>query len=264
PSCHISDLPILTASERWRLLVEWNSTSADCPGSECIHTLFEDQARKRPDATAVVFKDQFITFGELDRRANQLAHHLIGRGVGPEALVGICVERSADMIVGLLGILKAGGAFLPLDPNYPKERLAFMLEDTKVGILLTQEPLLEKLPKHRAHILCLDTGWGNIARESHDAPVSGVVPDNLAYVIYTSGSTGHPKGVLALHRGALNRFSWMWRSYPFCEDEVCCQKTSLSFVDSIWEIFGPLLQGVKLVIVSDSILKDIPQFVDVL
>jgi amino acid adenylation domain-containing protein len=261
---HLCEVPLLTEAEQQQLLVEWNETESEYPLDQGIHELFEAQAERTPDAVAVVFEGQQLTYGELNRKANQLAHYLIQRGVGLEVLVGICTERSLEMVIGLLGILKAGGAYVPLDPAYPQERLAFMLSDTQVPVLLTQQRLVERLPEHEAQVICLDSDCDSIAQESKQNPVSSSTADNLAYVIYTSGSTGKPKGVLGLHRGAVNRFQWMWETYPFTQQEVCCQKTSLNFVDSVWEIFGPLLQGVPTVIVSDRVLKDPQQFVETL
>jgi len=252
----IAETSLLTEAERHQLMIGWNNTQVDYPQHLCIHQLFEAQAERTPEAVAVVFEDQQLTYRRLNSRANQLAHHLRKLNVGPEAYVGIYMERSLDTIVGLLGILKAGGAYVPLDPAYPKERLAFMLEDAQVPVLLTGNRLLEGLPDHGARVVCLDRHWEAIARESEENPVSGVKADNPAYVIYTSGSTGTPKGVLGLHRGAVNRFNWMWKTYPFEAEEICCQKTSLSFVDHVWEIFGPLLQGIQTVIIPDEAVRN--------
>jgi amino acid adenylation domain-containing protein len=267
PDQPLSALPLLTNTERHQLLVEWNKSHADYP-NRCIHELFEAQAARTPDAVALVFEDKQLTYRELNRRANQLAHYLRKRGVGPESLVGVCLERSLELVVGLLGILKAGGAYVPLDPGYPPERLAFMLEDAQVPWLLTEQRLWDKMNVGQdailSHIVRLDADWEAIAEESEQNPASGVTADNLAYVIYTSGSTGRPKGVLGLHRGAVNRFAWMWDAYPFEAGEVCCQRTSLNFVDSVWEIWGPLLQGVRTVLVPDEALKDAEQLVQTL
>jgi amino acid adenylation domain-containing protein len=262
PEDRVSALPLLTQAERHQLLVEWNDTKVEYPFDKCIHQLFEEQVELTPDAEAVLFEDKQLTYRELNQRANCLAHHLRTLGVGPEVLVGICVERSLEMVVGLLGILKAGGAYVPLDPAYPQERLAFMLEDAQVPVLLTQRQLVESLPKHQARILCLDTDWEVIERQSEENLISEVKLDNLAYVIYTSGSTGTPKGVLGTHRGTVNRC--FWNPYPFIEEDICCQKTSLNFVDSVWEIFAPLLHGLPTVIIPDRAVKDINQFLQTL
>lgn len=228
----------------------------DYPKDVCIHQLFEAQVERSPDAFAVVYEDKQVTYRELNQRANQVAHHLKHQGVGPEVLVGICVERSLEMMVGLLGILKAGGAYVPLDPSYPQDRLDFMTNDAKVAFLLTQAKLLTKLSDHEAHVICLDKDWPTVAQERIENPVNATTSVNLAYVIYTSGSTGTPRGVLGLHLGAINRLFWMWETVSFETEEVCCQKTSLRFVDSAWEIFGPLLKGVPTVIIPDAVLKE--------
>ena len=263
PTQRAAELPLLTIDERYKLLVEWNDTELAYPEQATIHELFEEQVKRTPNAVAVSFKDQTLTYQELNQRANQLAHHLRTLGVKPEVPVGISVERSLDMIVALLGVTKANGAYVPLDPKYPNERLAFMIEDAKVEYLLTQEHLLEQLPENSRNtkIVCLDRDWPQIAEQSADNLVNHLKPDNLFYIIYTSGSTGRPKGVMALHRGAINRFNWMWQTYPFVEGEVCCQKTTLNFVDSIWEIFGPLLKGVPNILIPDEMIKDPTQLV---
>jgi amino acid adenylation domain-containing protein len=264
PEQQLAVLPLLTAAERQQILVAWNDTRTDYPADQCIHQLFEAQVERTPDAKAIVYGKQQLTYRELNQRANRLAHHLRTLGVGPDVLVGICVERSLDMGVGLLGILKAGGAYVPLDPGYPSERLAFMLEDAQVRVLLTQQRLLATLPQHTAHVICLDTPSASLPHECLENPVNVVTPEHLAYGIYTSGSTGTPKGVLGLHRGAVNRLAWMWQTYPFAAEEVCCQKTSLNFVDSVWELFGPLLQGIRSVIIPDAVVKDPPRLVHTL
>jgi len=262
PEERVSTLPILTKPEQQQLLFEWNNTQSELPKNQCIHGLFEAQTERTPDAIAVVFDGQQLTYRELNRRANQLAHHLKNLGVKPEIPVGIFVDRSLEMVVGLLGILKAGGAYVPLDPAYPPERLVFMLEDASVAVLLTQARLVESVPKHQGPIVCLDTDWEIIERQSEANLISEVKLDNLAYVIYTSGSTGTPKGVLGTHRGTVNRC--FWNPYPFIESDICCQKTSLSFVDSVWEIFAPLLHGLPTVIIPDRAVKDINQFLETL
>lgn len=264
PQQRLKELSLLTAAEKQQLLVEWNNTKSDYPQDLCIHQLFEAQVERTPDAVAVVFQDEQLTYTQLNQRANQLAHYLQKLGVKPEVLVGICLPRSIEMLVGLLAILKAGGAYVPIDPAYPQQRLALMLEDAQVSVLLTQQHLLEKLPAHQARVVCLDSDRSSIAQESQDNPINSSTANCLAYVIYTSGSTGKPKGVLGLHQGAVNRFAWMWQNYPFKQGEVCCQKTSLNFVDSVWEIFGPLLQGVRIVIIPDSVVKAPQQFIEIL
>jgi non-ribosomal peptide synthetase component F len=214
PEERVSALPLLTQAERHQLLVEWSDTKVEYPFDKCIHQLFEEQVELTPDSEAVLFEDKQLTYRELNQRANCLAHHLRTLGVGPEVLVGICVERSLEMVVGLLGILKAGGAYVPLDPAYPSERLAFMLEDSQVGVLLTQAWLVESIPKHQGRTLCLDTDWEIIERQSKENPECSFTPENLAYVIYTSGSTGKPKGVLVAHSGVSNlATAWQYRIF---------------------------------------------------
>ena len=264
PGETISDLPLLTEAERHQLLVEWNDTKLDYPRDKCIHRLFEDQAERSPKAIALVFEGQQRTYRELNARANQVAHYLRKLGVGPEALVGICIERSLEMVEGILGILKAGGAYLPLDPTYPKERLALMLEDAQASIVITQEPLAGYLPEDGVTLVCLDADQAVISRESEEILNGEATPDSLAYVIYTSGTTGIPKGILGTNQGAVNRLAWMWSRFPFEPEEVCCQKTSLSFVDSIWELFGPLLRGIPSVIIRDETVRDPFRLVDTL
>ena len=256
PDQPIATLPLLTEGERHQLLVKWNATQKEYPREECLHHVFEAQAARTPNATAVIFEGQQLTYDQLNSRANQLAHHLQALGVGPGVLVGLCVERSFEMVVGLWGILKAGGAYVPIDPTYPRERMAFMLADSQVAVLLTQQSMAEELSTQHACVCCLDTGWEKIGCQPHDNPVSKTTAEHPAYVIYTSGSTGRPKGVVGLHRSTLNRLHWMWQTYPFTPDEICCQKTSLSFVDSVWELCGPLLQGVPTVLIPDEVLKD--------
>ncbi|NEU75587.1 non-ribosomal peptide synthetase [Hassallia byssoidea VB512170] len=204
PETSIGKLEILSDIERQQLLFKFNDRGTDYPLNKCIHQLIEEQAERTPDNLAVVFENQQLTYQELNARANQLAHHLQTLGVKPEVLVGICVERSLDMLVGILGILKAGGAYVPIDPTSPLDRLAYMLEDSQVPVLLTQERLLKNLPAHGAQVLCIDASWDTIAKESDDNFVSGVITDNLAYAIYTSGSTGKPKGVQITHQNLVH------------------------------------------------------------
>lgn len=251
-------------AEQHVMLAEWNNTQAPYPKELSIPQLFEIQVERTPEKVALVFDGQEVSYRELNAQANQLAHHLKTLGVTPEVLVGICMERSIKMIVGILGILKAGGAYVPLDPTYPQERLEFMIQDSQITLLLTQQRFAAQLPQQIAHVICLDTDWPTIAKK-HDTNLSIAIPsENSAYVIYTSGSTGRPKGVLGTHRASINRFDWMWKTYPFAANEVCCQKTTLSFVDAVWEIFGPLLQGVPLIIIPDLAVKDTMLFLSTL
>ena len=201
PQAPIGSLDILSADERRTILYGWNDTARPVPAAT-LPELFSAQAAARPDCVAVVFEDQSLTYAALDRRANQLAHHLRGLGVGPDVIVGLCVERSLDMIVGLLGILKAGGAYLPLDPAYPLERIAFMIEDAGASVLLTQAALRHRLPDTQARILRIDDHWPAVARRPTTPPPTRLNPHNTAYVIYTSGSTGTPKGVAVTRRAS--------------------------------------------------------------
>ncbi len=243
PAQRLSTLPLLTEAERHQLLIEWNDTQIDYPREACIHRLFEEQAERTPDAVAVVFDDQQLTYRELNRRANQLAHHLRRLGVGPEVLVGICVERSPELVVGVLAILKAGGAYVPLDPAYPKERLAFMLEDAQVPVLLTQERLIEGLPRHAARLVCLDADWPVVAREPEKNPTGGATARNVAYAIYTSGSTGRPKGVLLTHGGLSNLVSWHRQAFAVSEVDRAAQVAGPAFDASVWELWPYLAAG---------------------
>jgi amino acid adenylation domain-containing protein len=264
PEQCLSTLPLLTADERHQLLVTWNTTSMDSPHDQCLYEVFEAQVTQTPDAVALVHENEHLTYRELDRRANQVANYLQSLGVGPEVLVGLCMERSLEMIAGLLGILKAGGAYVPLDPAYPPERLTFMLQDAQISVLLTQESLMAGLPDCEAEVVCLDATWHTIAQQSDQKPDSKTTTDNLAYVLYTSGSTGRPKGVLGTHRMVLNVLTWLWQAYPFAPQEVACQKTSISFVDSIQELLGPLLGGTQTVLIPDEVQQDPHRFVQTL
>ena len=262
PDQPLSALPLLTTTERHQILVEWNSTSADCPRDASIHELFAAQAARTPDAVAVVCGDERLTYAELDGRADHLAHRLRRLGVGPEALVGICVERSPEMVVGLLGILKAGGAYVPLDPAYPKERLAFMLADAGVAVLLTQERLLGRLPAHEAHVVCLDADWPAIAAEPVTSPTRTTAGQSLAYVIYTSGSTGTPKGTLVTHANVVRLFASTQAWFHFNERDVWTLFHSYAFDFSVWELWGALLHGGRLVVVPYDVSRDPEAFYD--
>jgi len=246
---HISDLPILTEIERQQMLVEWNATQTDYPKDMCIHQWFEQQVERTPSAVAVVFEDQHLTYQELNARANQVAHHLQSLGVGQEALVGICVERSLELLVGVLGILKAGGAYVPLDPSYPPERLAFILQDAAISVLMTQASLQESLPPTTAQVVCLDSHWPQIAKQNRDNLVAQIQPDNLAYVIYTSGSTGTPKGVMVQHDNVVRLFTATEQWFHFNASDVWTLFHSYAFDFSVWEIWGALLYGGRLVII---------------
>jgi amino acid adenylation domain-containing protein len=252
PEMQISELPLLSPAERQQLLVEWNNTQTDYPRDKCIHQLFEEQVARTPDAVAVVFENEQLTYHELNCRANQLAHYLRSKGVVAEELVGICLERSLLMVVGLLGILKAGGAYVPLDPEYPQERLTFMLEDARVSVLLSWQSLLDKLLEHTGQIVCLDNDWHLIEKFSQDNAIADVKANNLAYVIYTSGSTGQPKGVEVVHRG-VNRLLFGVNYVHLDQRQRFLQMAPISFDASTFEIWGALLHGAKCVLFPGKI-----------
>ncbi|MBD2448701.1 non-ribosomal peptide synthase/polyketide synthase [Nostoc sp. FACHB-152] len=249
PEERILQLPMLTQPEQQQLLVEWNDTTVDYSLQKCLHQLFEEKVERTPDAVAVVYEDNQLTYEQLNRRANQLAHYLRSLGVEPDVLVGICVERSLDMIVGLLAILKAGGAYVTLDSGYPQDRLSFMIEDAQVSVLLTQQELLNKLPEHSAQLVCIDSDRSTIAQHSNKNPENTTTPDNLAYVIYTSGSTGKPKGVLVNHANVTRLFAATNAWYNFNSQDVWTMFHSYAFDFSVWEIWGALLYGGKLIVV---------------
>ncbi|MEM9149568.1 MAG: amino acid adenylation domain-containing protein, partial [Cyanobacteria bacterium P01_F01_bin.3] len=273
----------LSNQQRHQLLVEWNETAVDYPLDRCLHQLFEAQVERTPEAIAITFEQQQLTYRALNQRANQLAQHLQTVGVGPEVLVGICLERSLEMVIGLLGILKAGGAYVPFNPDYPKKRLAFMLQDTQVSVVLTTEAAVSALPvsalpEYSEKVIYLDNssdnGWLDIggleestqlcsdalaAREDTPADShthSSVKPENLAYTLYTSGSTGRPKGAMNSHLGICNRLLWMQATYPLTASDRILHKTPFSFDVSIWEIFWPLITGARLVVAKPNGHKD--------
>jgi amino acid adenylation domain-containing protein len=264
PQQTVGELPLLSAAERYQLLVEWNDTAAEYPTDKCIHQLFESQVEKTPDAVAVVFGNQQLTYRELNQQANQLAHYLQTLGVSSGMLVGICVERSLEMIIGLLGILKAGGAYVPLDPNYPQERLHFILEDAQLKVLLTQEQLVASLPQHQAYVVYLDTYWTKIAHNSESNLLNTTTPDNIAYVIYTSGSTGQPKGVLVNHSNVVRLFAATNSWYNFNVEDVWTMFHSYAFDFSVWEIWGALLYGGRLVVVPYLVTRSPASFYQLL
>jgi amino acid adenylation domain-containing protein len=264
PDQPITTLPILTEAERRQILIEWNDTAAEFPRDKCIHHLFENQVERTPEAIAVEFEEKKITYRELNQRANQLAHYLISLGIGPEKLVGVCIERSIEMVVGLLGILKAGGAYVPLDPAYPDERLRFMLEDSRVSILLTQEKLVQdsglrtldsdlrsSILDSGFQVVYLDRDFALIAQQKKKNPCSRVGSTNLAYVIYTSGSTGQPKGVAIEHRNTCNLIYWAKSIYAPEELKGVLASTSICFDLSVFELFAPISWGGTIILVEN-------------
>ncbi|BAY65521.1 amino acid adenylation [Calothrix brevissima NIES-22] len=227
--------------------IKRESTAAQ---KKCVHQMFVEQVEKTPDAVAILFENQQLTYRELNTKANQLAHYLQPMGVDPEVLVGLCVERSIDLVIGVLGILKAGGAYVPLDPNYPQERLAFMLEDANLPILLTKVQWREILPIISASVICLDTDWDEIEKHSQENPISGVQSDNLAYLIYTSGSTGKPKGVQMPHASVCNYLEAIAKIIPVNHKDIYLHTASFSFTASVRQLFLPLSQGATSVIAT--------------
>jgi amino acid adenylation domain-containing protein len=248
PGRRIGELPLLAEAERGQLLVDWNDSDGE-QADTCIHELFEAQVERTPDAVAVESDGRQLTYSELNVRANQLAHHLVGLGIGPEKLVGLCVNRSPEMLIGLLGILKAGGAYVPMDPHYPKERIAFMLKDSQTPVLLTHRALLDNLPLHAAKVVCLDSDLPEMAPEVQPARAAG--PRNLAYVIYTSGSTGTPKGVAIEHRSTVTFIKWAQSVFTAEELSGVLASTSVCFDLSVYEFFVPLSSGGRVILVEN-------------
>jgi amino acid adenylation domain-containing protein len=251
----LCDLPLLTASERAQLLREWNDTDAQPQRDLCIHQLIEAQAEQTPDRIALEFHSAKLTYYELNRRANQLAHFLKGLSVGADVMVGLCVERSLEMAVAMLGIMKAGGAYVPIDPAYPAERIAWMLDDTAAPILLTQQQVAirNEFAKREARVVCLDREWERIAQERDDNIATGHRSDLLAYVIYTSGSTGRPKGVAIQHRSAVELVSWAHTIFSPAELKGVVASTSICFDLSVFEFFVPLSSGGTVIVVADAL-----------
>ncbi len=242
PDCAIEELPLLTEKERRQLLVDWNQTAAECPPTP-VSEMFELQVERTPQALAVIAGRDRLSFSELNQRANQIARYVRERRVGPETLVAVCMARTPDLVVALLGVLKAGAAYVPIDPTYPKERLAFMLQDSGAKVLLTQERLLENLPEHSAEVVCVDKNWSEIATRSPENFASGATPENLAYVIYTSGSTGRPKGAMILHRGLTNYLTWCTKSYEIRPGGAVPVHSSISFDLTVTALYAPLVRG---------------------
>ena len=244
PDRRLSELPLQSHEEGHQLLVEWNATAADYPEDRSVHRLFEEQAARTPQAVALVAGAEQLTYRELDKRANRLAHHLRARGVGPDVRVGVCLERSPHLIVALLGVLKAGGAYVPLDPAYPEERLRFLLRDAQVAVLLTDGRLREGLPGgETATVVFLDRDLGSLAQEPDEPVRSRIDPAHLAYVIYTSGSTGTPKGVGITHGNAVAFLTWAQQTTSAAAGARVLATTSISFDLSVYEIFGTLSWG---------------------
>ncbi len=259
PQRPIAELPLLSAAELAQLEL-WNATTTVAPETQSLHELIDAQVRRSPQAPAVVFEGTTLTYQELDQRANQLARYLGRMGVGPETLVGVCLERSLELVVALLAILKAGGVYVPLDPAYPRERLEFMIADSQAAVLLTNKEIgdwgLEIVGAHQSPIsnlqsptvVCLDAEWEQIAHEAAAPFGCPVSADHAAYMIYTSGSTGRPKGAVNTHAGICNRLLWMQQTYQLTAEDRVLQKTPFSFDVSVWEFFWPLISGARLVL----------------
>jgi amino acid adenylation domain-containing protein len=247
-NCRAGQLSMLSEVERRQQLFDWNQTSESFRSQVCLHQLFSEQVQRTPEATAVVFENEQLSFAELENRANQLAHCLRRRGVGPEVLIGVCLERSVEMMVALLAVLKAGGAYVPLDPGYPPERLSFMLADAGVKILLTQRSLELDLGANDLERIYLGKDGQGFLSEPTTPPELDAHPEHPAYVIYTSGSTGQPKGVVITQRAICNHMQWLQREFPLTDRDCVLQKTPISFDASVWEFYAPLLAGARLVL----------------
>ncbi len=252
PGRPLGQLPLLDDVQRDQVLEQWNATAAPWRADACVHRLIAEQTARSPDAPAVTCEEQTLSYRELDQRSNQLARHLAALGVGPDVLVGLSMERSVEMMVALVAVHKAGGAYVPLDPAYPADRIAYMLEDSKVPVLLTQQRLRDDLPGHRANVVCVDSDWSTIATLSADAFDGGAEPQHLAYVIYTSGSTGKPKGVMVEHRNVVNFFAGMDAHLGGDAVGTWLAVTSLSFDISVLELCWTLARGYHVVIAADA------------
>jgi len=262
PSRKISSLPIMTERESHRILVEWNSTKAVFPGSACVHELIEARAKETPKAIAVEHDSAGLTYEEMNRKANQLAHYLESLGVGPNIIVGVCLERSFEMIIALIAVLKAGGAYLPLDPSYPKSRLTFMLEDARVRVLLAQSSLRDQLPEAAVQRVFVDKDWDAISSNPTADPVNKASGEDLAYIIYTSGSTGKPKGVMIRRHSLENFVESVSREYAITSADRILQFASINFDASAEEIYPCLTRGATLVLRSDEMIGSISLFLE--
>lgn len=258
----IDALDLLPESERELLLTTLNGKAVDTPGGDTLHLLFEQQVERTPEAVAIHDHGLTISYAELNRRANQLAHYLLSEGHGPGSIFGVCARRSAGALVSFLASLKTGNAYLPLDPSYPLDRLAFMLQNSGAKLLIVEEELSGVFADVDVETLLFETEASRFTEMPVVNPSITMVEAPPAYIIYTSGSTGVPKGVVGTHAGTINRCRWMWETYPFTAGDRCAQKTPFSFVDHVWENFGPLLKGVPLVVISDQELADPTMFLD--
>lgn len=263
PKERISNLPLLTEVQKHQLLVEWNQTQADYPQNVCIHTLFEAQVERTPESIAVVSEENHFSYSQLNSRANQIARYLQSLGVNPGTRVGVYIERSVDMVVGILGILKAGGTYIPLDLSYPLERLIFMIDDAQISVLLTQEHLFDNFPSSFMRVVCIDADWEAFAQESQENCVCEVTTSHLAYIIYTSGSTGKPKGICVSHQ-SVNRLTFNTNYIKLESDDKVAQLSNVSFDAATFEIWGALLHGAQLTVINTDIVLSVWNFATVL
>src|SRR5208282_3949992 len=264
PESPIADLDIVSPNEQRQLLVEFNDRRTDCSKSKCVHELFAERARQQPENVALVFQNRRLTYAQLEARANQLAYHLQGLGVGPEVPVAICMDRSLEMVVGILGILKAGGAYVPLDPEYPKERVAYAIDDVHAQVLLTQKTLRDSMPELGIEVVCVDSDWETIARHGENTPQANATAENLAYVIYTSGSTGQPKGVMVEHGGLTNAINWIVETLELSPSDRCILKTPITFDAAGRELFATLLAGGTLIVAEPGGHRDSRYLADII
>jgi amino acid adenylation domain-containing protein len=268
PDRPLRTVSLLTPKERHRVVEEWNDTAVPCPARPGLTDLFDAQVSLHPDRTAVIAGDEAVSFADLGRGVARLARWLTDLGVGPEVRVGVCLPRSPDLVTALLAVLRAGGVYVPLDPTHPKDRLAYILADAAVEVLVTSTSTSPALPASTATTVVLDhddhDDYDGAVMDADPPAPPDPAPGATAYVIYTSGSTGRPKGVAVPHVQIVNRLRWMWREHPFGSDEVACQKTSASFVDSLWELLGALLQGLPTIVVGDEQVRDLQAFVQTL
>jgi amino acid adenylation domain-containing protein len=262
PAARISSLPFLSAEEREQLVNGWNSTAADYPADRCLHELFEHQAARTPDNVAVKYGDRTMSYRELNCCANALAYELRERGTGPESVVGVCLDRSPELVVALLAVLKAGGAYLPLDPGHPPERLEFMARNAGIRVVLTGAERGSAVVDRLFGCECLPVDQSTLTRDDALTPVTVVQPTNLAYVIYTSGSTGDPKGAMNTHRAICNRLLWMQQAYGLRPHDRVLQKTPFTFDVSVWEFFWPLLNGASIIMARPGGHQDANYLVD--
>ncbi len=280
PEKPVFQVPMLTPSEQQTIMVDWNASEMPTPIDVCAHELFEARVRSHPDAPAVIFEGQSMTYSLLDQKAEALSTYLKAMNVGPDVLVGIATDRSPEMVISILGVMKAGGAYLPLDPSYPTDRLAYMIQDSGISVLLTQSHLVKRLPVNQLvdstgntvpapEIICLDTDWSKVtldtrSEHSNDAAGKKANPDNLAYVIYTSGSTGRPKGTMLRHRGLSNLTEWQRKVFSLDQNSRILQFAPLSFDASVWETFMALANGATLVLARQEVLASVPDLVELL